>query len=120
MMTIAAAAAMSGQRLRGGTFDVCAGAAAGKPANDDAAAVADVADPAAGCADVIGAALVPPDGVIAAIAWPLEGTACAAGSPNAPEFCCVTGCADGTTPEMRLEPVSRFKRARSVRSSAAC
>src|SRR5271154_5722937 len=109
MMTIAAAAAMSGQRLRGGTFDVCAGAAAAKPADDaDAAAVADVADPAAGCAVVMGAALVPPDGVIAAIAWPLEGTARAAGPPNAPPFFCVTGCAGGTNPGMRVGPAARF------------
>src|SRR5271156_5051134 len=118
-MTTAAAAAMSGHRFCGGTFGVSAGIATDAADEALAVAAADVADPAAGCAVVMGAALVPPDGVIAAIAWPLEGTACAAGSPNAPEFCCVTGCADGTTPEMRLEPVSRFKRARSVRRSAA-
>src|SRR5580698_9390339 len=119
---IAAVAAMSGNRLRGATLGGCAVAAATEAeVGAPTVAVADVTAPAAGCAVVIGAALVPPDGVIAAIAWPLEGAACVAVSPKAAEFCCgMLACADCTTPETRLEPVSRFKRARSVRNSAAC
>src|ERR1700683_1427764 len=119
---LTAAAVMRGQRLPGATCDGCAVATATEAEDGaPAIAVADVTAPAAGCAVVMGAALVPPDGVIAAIAWPLEGAACKAVSPNAPEFCCdMVGCADGTAPETRLEPESRFRRARSVRSSAAC
>src|ERR1700728_2807711 len=119
---LAAAAAMRGQRPRGTRCDGCAVATATE-AEDGAPVitVADVTVPAAGRTVVTGAALVPPDGVIAAIAWPLEGAACKAVSPNAPEFCCdMVGCADGTAPETRLEPESRFRRAISVRSSAAC
>ena len=61
------------------------------------------------------AALVPLIGVAVATAGLLEGAACIAASVAIPEF-----CADTTAAEMRLDPVSRFKRARSVRNSAAC
>src|SRR5271156_3646263 len=99
--TIAAAAAMSGKRLRGATFEGCAVATATEAEDGaPAIAVAEVTAAAAGCAVVIGAALVPLDGVSAAIAWPLEGVACVAVSPNAAGLCCgIVACADGTTPE---------------------
>src|ERR1700723_2510946 len=115
--TVAAAAAMSGKRLRGAMCGVCADDTATE-AEDGAPAIAaaDVTVSAVGCDVVIGTALVPPDGVIAAIAWPLDGFVCAAVSPNAPECCCgIVACADGTAPETRLKPESRFRRARSVR-----
>ena len=75
-----AAAAMKGQRERG----VCMGDVGnGEGAATDVAVGVDVAEePAlpktAGWALLIGAELVPPDGVIAAMAWPLEGVDCAA------------------------------------------
>src|SRR5271155_4755072 len=61
------------------------------------------------------AALVPLGGVITATPGVLEAAGCKAASRIAPEE--DVGIA---AEETRLESVSRFRRARSVRSSAAC